>query len=98
MIIYSMLYAADLNNKIMTREKFEKIFEETPAEWEGDNCYQGAVVIRNYTDNVFIGASHDTVWSADVDDLIKRGITEFHVTELAKLNWHIEEDALCCFV
>ena len=82
----------------MTREEFEEVFESDEAKWEGDNCYQGLMIIAKYTKNVVHGASHDQVWSEDVDTLIDAGITVEDATKLRLINWMIDEDSLSCFV
>ena len=85
----------------LTYEQVEEIFESIDSEWEGDNFRQGARIIEKYLeekDRLIGGATHDTVWCADVETMIERGMTEDEFKRLALLNWHIEEGALCCFV
>ena len=94
-------YRIDLEiiKTIMTEERFEEIFENTESEWEGDNCFQGLQIIAKYTDHIVHGAGDDEVWSEDVDNLIKKGITEEDVKALAKLDWWIEGNRyLACSV
>jgi hypothetical protein len=83
----------------MNKELFEQVFDNTDSKWEGDNCYKGLQIIAKYTDNIVQGATHDKVYSADIDKLIEAGITEGEVKELALLNWMIEDgEYLACFV
>lgn len=83
----------------MTRELFDKIFEDTDSKWEGDNAFKGLQILSKYTDNLIQGADHDIIYSEDVDVLIEKGIVESDVIELAKLNWTISEyEYLACFV
>lgn len=82
----------------MTRDKFDKIFKETESNWDGDNCYKGLQIIAKYTNNVVQAATHDEVWSENVENLIDAGITEEDVKALALLNWMIDEESLACFV
>lgn len=83
----------------MNREKFIEIMNKEDQEWTGDNAFQGLQIISKYTDKLICGASHDVIWSADIDDLIEKGITEKDVEELCRLNWMIEDgEYLACFV
>lgn len=83
----------------MTEERFLEIMEGDSGSWEGDNAYQGLQIIAKYTDSVIEGASHDEIYSADIDVLIEKGITEEDVRELRRLNWMVEENSyLACFV
>lgn len=88
----------------MTRERFEEIFDDENiiSAWEGDNAFQGLLIINKYIgymQNALIaGASHDEIQSVDVEDLINAGITEEDVISLRKLNWMINDDYLACFV
>jgi hypothetical protein len=86
----------------MDYERFEEIFNETDSNWEGDNAFKGFLIIAKYFDiekeDIITYASHDKVWSVSVEDIIEKGITEEDATELAKLNWMINEESLACFV
>ncbi len=84
----------------ITREKFEEIMDFTELEFDGDNAFDGLVLIKKYmpTDDVICGADHDIIYSVDIDQLIKAGITEEDVIKLAKLNWMIRDDYMACFV
>lgn len=84
------------------KEEIEEIFENTESELfkiEGDNAFLGLQILSKYTQKRLIGgAGHDVIWSVDVEKAIELNITDEDVTELAKLNWHIEEDCFACFV
>lgn len=72
-------------------------------QWIGDNTVQGLAIIGYYMDprenTLIVGAGHDIIWSVDIEDLIKLGITEEDVVSLRKLNWMVEDDSyLACFV
>lgn len=83
----------------ITREQFDEIFEQADSNWEGDNAFQGCNIIAKYTSNVIQGASHDELWSEDVEKLIEAGITIEDTKKLALLNWVISENEyLVCFV
>ena len=83
-------------------KEVEKIFDETNSKWDGDNAFQGLLIIAKYFDikknNIICGAGHDEMCSVDVDDLIEKGMTKEEFKMLAKLNWCIDEDFLKCFV
>jgi len=89
---------------MITYEKFEEIFETTDSNWNGDNCFQGLMIISKYIDpnkkDLITGAEHDIVYSVGIEELIKAGITEEDATALSKLNWSFdtEYDCLSCFV
>jgi|TARA_Y100000310_G_scaffold12531_2_gene12905 hypothetical protein len=83
----------------MTRELFEKIFEETGGNWSGDNCFAGLKIIAKYTNNIVQAAEHDEVFSEYIDKLVENNITKEDVKSLALLNWSISEHGcLSCFV
>ena len=84
---------------IMTREQFDKVFENTECNDQvGDHVYQGLQIIAKYTDLVGVYAEHDIIYSEDVDKLIENGITLEDAEALRKLNWSIDEDCMSCFV
>ena len=86
----------------MNREQFEEIFDNTKSKWDGDNAFQGLLILRKYIKyhDVICGAEHDEIYSVDVDEILEAGITEEDATDLAKLNWHIDSECHClaCFV
>lgn len=83
----------------MTEEKFIELMEGDSGNWEGDNAFQGLVILSKYTNNLIQGAGHDIIWSEDIKVLIENGITEEDVKELRRLNWMLEDDIyLACFV
>ena len=84
---------------MITREKFDEIFETTESNWEGDNALTGLLIISKYIkDTVLVAAEHDCIYSVGVDELIAAGITEEDVTTLRLNNWGGEDDTLYCFV
>jgi len=84
----------------MTRERLiELLGQDIPGDWEGDNAYQGLQILRKYTANLICGADHDIIYSENIDQLIKAGITENDCKELRRLNWMVNDDEyLACFV
>jgi len=88
----------------MNREEFEKVFDNEDTNWDGDNTFQGLVIIAKYIDikenDIIAGVEHDILYSVDVDDIVDNGITLEDAIKLRKLNWMIEEDfdCLACFV
>lgn len=92
----------------MTREIFLSFFDENhknyvKSNWKGDNAFQGLMIIAKYFDitkkDVVCGATHDEIYSVDIDEIIKNGIIEEDVKKLRKLNWSIQDDEfLSCFV
>jgi hypothetical protein len=87
----------------MTKERFNEIFnyEEDPV-WEGDNALEGLKIIQSYFDKnktVIIGANKDIIYSVNVRDILKAGITEDDAVKLRSYNWMINEGTyLACFV
>jgi hypothetical protein len=97
--------SADRNN--MTEERFIEIMEtQDSSDWaffkdlHDDNAFLGLQIIRKYIPGgTIIGsAEHDIIYSVYTEELAKAGITEEDVIMLRKLNWHIDEDSLACFV
>ena len=83
----------------MTAERFLEIMKGDSGKYGGDNAYQGLKIISKYTDNLIQGAGHDVIYSEDIDVLIEKGINEYDVKELRRLNWMVEYDEyLACFV
>ena len=87
----------------MTIEEFEKIFNYIEPKWEGDNAFQGLLIIAKYIDpmkkDTIIAAKYDYICSVSVKELCEAGITKEDVIDLRKLNWSIEyEHYLMCFV
>lgn len=86
---------------MMNREKFIEIMldEDIKVSWEGCNVFLGLEIIRKYLPKSGIeGASHDIVYSVDIDEIIEAGITEEDVRKLRSLNWLTEDEYLACFV
>ncbi len=86
----------------MTRVQFDEIFSHDSKSWEGDNFFQGLLIISNYFDytnqSLITGASKDIVFSISVDEMIEKGLTEHHAQILRDLNWMVEYGCLACFV
>lgn len=88
----------------MDREEIEKIFDEKKSKWDGDNAFQGLLIISKYFDvtkkNILGAAEHDIIYSVDIDDILEAGITKEDAESLAKLNWMIDSEFSClaCFV
>lgn len=87
----------------MTRERLEEIMESTESDLnnvDGDNAFIGMQILSKYTNNILRGAEHDVIFGPDIERCIEMNITEEDVTELAKLNWMIDEwgGGFACFV
>jgi len=83
---------------MITREEIEDIFNDVKSQWDGDNAFKGLQILSKYTDKLIIGATHDKIWSADIDEIIELGITKDDIIELSKLNWMTEDENFACFV
>lgn len=83
-------------------EEVEKIFEDGSVDWNGDNVFQGLMIIAKYIDpknkDIIKGADHDVIYSEDVQILIDLGMKKEEFKSLAELNWSIEDGYLQCFV
>lgn len=82
----------------MDKEKLLEIFDTTESEWIGDNTFKGMQIIAKYNDNIVRGAGHDIIYCGDIDECLEKGMTEADATELAKLNWMIDEEGFSKFV
>ena len=87
----------------MTNEEFIEVFENEETNWEGDNAFQGLMIIAKYIDpiknDIICAGEHDIIYSVDIEKLIEAGITLEDANKLRELNWIIEDDSyLACFV
>lgn len=88
-----------MNMKKITPDKMREIFrEDCEGDWEGDNAFQGLVILSKYTQNLIVAAEHDMIYSASIYELIELGITEKDCKNLRDLNWMIQCDTMACFV
>ena len=77
----------------MNKERFIEIMSEDLKtekfiEYEGCNVLYGLLIINKYLPKRGIeGASHDVIYSVDVDELVEAGITEDEVVDLREMNW-----------
>jgi len=81
----------------MDFEQVEKIFEDTEInidDVKGDKTLAGFNIIAKYTDSVIEGADADVIYSADIDHLIEKGITEEDLIRLAELGFYIMDEYL----
>lgn len=62
---------------------------------DGDDAFNGLVIIGKYTKEVVRAAEHDMIFSASVEELAEAGITRADVEKLGQLNWFIDEDCFC---
>ena len=90
---------------MLDRERLEEILnDDSPGTWEGDNAFQGLQIIAKYVSpeshDIIGAAEHDVIYSVDVDEILKAGITEEDAKILRELNWMIDCDCDClaCFV
>jgi len=65
-----------------------------------DNALEGLEILNKFANkSVLEGASHDVIWSINIDEAIENGITEEDVFKLRRLNWMLEDDDyFACFV
>lgn len=87
----------------MTEERIIEIFEddEISTDWEGDNAFQGLLILSKYVDvkqaELIVAAEHDIIYGPTIDKV--PDITEEDVLALKKLNWMLENgDQFACFV
>ena len=88
---------------MLTPERIREIFEATTsglASYQGqDRTLLGLNLIHRHTGMGVGAAEHDIIYSAaSLDDLAASPITEDEVAELARMNWHIDDDGLAKFV
>ena len=82
----------------MTRKDFKKIFDNEKNLEVRDNSIQGLLIISKYVNgDVVCGAEHDIIYSVHVDVIVD-AITVEDATQLAHLNWIIDNDCLAYFV
>lgn len=87
----------------MTEKRFIELMRDEETDWCGDNAIQGLMIIAKYIDpsqkTILVGANHDIIYSVNIEELIKKDITEEDVIALRKLNWMVEDNSyLACFV
>lgn len=87
----------------MTEEQLQTIFDDTDSDWQGDNAFQGLMIISKYISptkqDLIVAAAHDIIHSVYVKDLLEAGLTEEDAVSLRKLNWMITEyNSLACFI
>ena len=77
----------------MTREEFIEIMKgDYPCTFRGDKAFRGLQVISKYTNYVLCGATHDEIWSEDIDKLIEAGIIKEDVENLCSLGFRVEDN------
>ena len=89
----------------MNIEKFEELMSDSEvggsllSGLNDCNVFLGLKIMKKYIPSAGIeGAEHDVVYSVDIEELIKAGISEEDVIMLNKLNWMVEDDYLACCV
>ena len=83
------------------KEEIKKIFNDVTSDLsnvDGDNAYLGLVILSKYSKNLIQCAEHDKIYSLGLEEAIEANITDDDITELAKMNWMINEDSFACFV
>ena len=77
----------------MTKEEIIDLFKNTNVNHseENDNTFLGLSIIAKYSNYVVQGASHDVIWSEDLDNLIDADITDEDIIRLAELGFFIED-------
>ena len=68
----------------MTKEEIIKIFENSKAEWKGDNAFQGLQILSKYFDpekeELIIRAEHDIFYSVSIDDFTNNRIQSYSLS------------------
>jgi hypothetical protein len=89
----------------MTRERFQEIMEDDSdiklSRYKKNRALLGLNLMAKYLPNSGVeAADHDIIIGADIDPLLKAGLTEEDAIELRKLNWMIHDsgDCMACFV
>jgi len=74
------------NDSSMSMKKYEDV----------DRALEGFKILAKYSPkHVVQGAGHDIVWSLDIIDAIKFGITEEDAKTLCEMNWFIDDECDC---
>ena len=85
----------------MTRERLEQLFDTTDSSSKGDGAFKGLLILAQYFDtnktDVITAAEHDEIYSVDVNDLLKSGISEEDVQLLARYGWGIDTELDCLY-
>ncbi len=85
----------------MTRERLEQLFDTTQSTRGGDGAFKGLTILAQYFDvnktDIIVAAEHDEIYSVDVDDLLKSGISELDVQSLAENGWGIDTELDCLY-
>ena len=81
----------------MTREEIIKILNaEYDEPCDGDGIFQGLQIIAKYInpkkEDIIQAVEHDILYSVDIDELVKEGLTSEDANELRKLNWGLEDE------
>lgn len=78
----------------MTKERAEELFDTIDYDLnENSEIFKGLLIIRKYIPNADISAAeHDEVHAADLDELIKKDITEEDISELSRLGWIVDDE------
>jgi hypothetical protein len=88
----------------MERERFEEIMKDEDIDTvfpENENALAGLNLIAKYLPKSGVeAAGHDIIYAADIDKIVKAGITEEDAIKLRSWNWMIDKDCEClaCFV
>lgn len=90
----------------MTSERFAEIMNSSNiecklSELNDCNAFIGLQIIRKYLPKKGVeGASHDTIYSVSISQIVDAGITEEDAIRLRELNWMLDENqhGLACFV
>jgi len=89
---------------MIRREELEELFADKVCKWEGDNAFQGLLILAKYVDitkkYLLTNAGHDIVYSIGIDEALELNISREDWEALARLNWMLDEenDSLAVFV
>jgi hypothetical protein len=88
----------------MTESRFTQIMNEELHNLPQIKVFQnralaGLKIIAKYLPAAGVeGADHDVIYSVDVNEIVKAGITEEDAIQLRQLNWMIDDGYLAKFV
>ncbi len=84
----------------MTRSELEEILskDNTMSEMSDSSVLIGLNIIEKYIPGFHIEPAHDILYCADINEIIKAGLTSEDAEELRKQNWMIDSSNDCLAV
>lgn len=88
--------------KLTVDELTDILGQDSEGGWEGDNAFQGLQIIAKYInpaeEDIIQAAEHDIIYSVDLEEIIKAGLTKEDAIALRNLGWMEQDGGLACFV